>query len=606
MENIFVEFLPPWIETGLQPAFYDKESGTVLQQTARMYARVNMLIRMFNKLSKQTKTEVENFEASTTDTVNEYINKFNELHYYVHDYFDNLDVQEEINNKLDAMVEDGTLEKIINQEIFGDIQQEIAENKKYKSQVIMIATKESNGGDCYIVKFANGKNMFIDTGSRSDWPHIKTSLAALGITKFDYGVITHPHDDHFGNLENFIENFDVSECTFYIPATPDFTKVPDVEAGYTAMYAIFENAGITPVVPVNNSTVSVDSLSKTSIRFLNTDTTWFEDYYDELGEYFTTIVNANAFSVVTEITFENVKFLSVGDIEKCVEDKLVSYLGKQDVITPPHHFTNKHGNWQFWNNIDPDTILLNTSNSSLAYGNKEYEWAISHKKNIISSYQASFDYVIATTYGYNFSYSEANYKAMEYPTLYNNIASLISSVHYAPASEITLDNVKNSMKDGDELNVVVTSDWTQLLADLATFFGVTSIAAGSNLTIIKYGNNDYYIKVLPYNTRLVFEAQKTYTSGYGTCPGTWTTEAELLTMLNNLPVGTYTYKFAGNADLPLGITPSVHRITINEISTSGYRKGVIFGINANTSFATFFGNFTGVAGGFSWKVLSYS
>lgn len=102
MENIFVEFLPPWVETGIQPAFYDKESGTVLQQTARMYARVNMLIRMFNKLSKNTK-----------ETVEEYINKFNELHDYVQDYFDNLDVQEEINNKLDQMLEDGQLADII-------------------------------------------------------------------------------------------------------------------------------------------------------------------------------------------------------------------------------------------------------------------------------------------------------------------------------------------------------------------------------------------------------------------------------------------------------------------------------------------------------------
>lgn len=124
MENIFVEFLPPWVETGLQPAFYDKESGTVLQQTARMYARVNMLIRMFNKLSKNTKEEVERFEGVindeierfedvVNDTVEEYITKFNELHDYVQDYFDNLDVQQEINNKLDAMVADGTLTNII-------------------------------------------------------------------------------------------------------------------------------------------------------------------------------------------------------------------------------------------------------------------------------------------------------------------------------------------------------------------------------------------------------------------------------------------------------------------------------------------------------------
>ena len=104
MENIFVEFLPPWVETGLQPAFYDKESGTVLQQTARMYDRVNMLIRMFNKLSKETKETVEN-----------YIQEFDNLYTYVHDYFDNLDVQEEINNKLDVMAEDGTLATIINE-----------------------------------------------------------------------------------------------------------------------------------------------------------------------------------------------------------------------------------------------------------------------------------------------------------------------------------------------------------------------------------------------------------------------------------------------------------------------------------------------------------
>ena len=113
MENIFVEFLPPWVETGIQPAFYDKESGTVLQQTARMYARVNMLIRMFNKLSKQTKEEIESFESDVNATVEDYIERFNTLYNYVHDYFDNLDVQEEINNKLDQMLEDGDLEEII-------------------------------------------------------------------------------------------------------------------------------------------------------------------------------------------------------------------------------------------------------------------------------------------------------------------------------------------------------------------------------------------------------------------------------------------------------------------------------------------------------------
>ena len=38
---------------------------------------------------------------------------FQQLHDYVENYFDNLDVQEEINNKLDEMAEDGTLQEII-------------------------------------------------------------------------------------------------------------------------------------------------------------------------------------------------------------------------------------------------------------------------------------------------------------------------------------------------------------------------------------------------------------------------------------------------------------------------------------------------------------
>ena len=115
MENIFVEFLPPWVETGLQPAFYDKESGTVLQQVARMYAKVNWLIKMFNKLSKDTTTEINTFEHDTTETVNDYIARFVALKDFVDDYFENLDVQEEINNKLDEMADDGTLLEIVGQ-----------------------------------------------------------------------------------------------------------------------------------------------------------------------------------------------------------------------------------------------------------------------------------------------------------------------------------------------------------------------------------------------------------------------------------------------------------------------------------------------------------
>ena len=50
---------------------------------------------------------------NNTDVTNEVQDLFNQLHDYVENYFTNLDVQQEINNKLDTMAEDGTLISII-------------------------------------------------------------------------------------------------------------------------------------------------------------------------------------------------------------------------------------------------------------------------------------------------------------------------------------------------------------------------------------------------------------------------------------------------------------------------------------------------------------
>lgn len=64
---------------------------------------------------------------NNADALVEVQNLMTTLQKYVDNYFNNLDVQEEINNKLDKLVEDGTLEKLINENILTDIKQEIEE-----------------------------------------------------------------------------------------------------------------------------------------------------------------------------------------------------------------------------------------------------------------------------------------------------------------------------------------------------------------------------------------------------------------------------------------------------------------------------------------------
>lgn len=107
----------------------------------------------------QSMTDVINNNATLED---EFIEKVNDLELYMNNYFDNLDVQEEINAKLDAMAEAGTLADIISQylnsiAIFG--YDTVASMKSATNLVdgsyartLGYHTKNDNGGALYKVR----------------------------------------------------------------------------------------------------------------------------------------------------------------------------------------------------------------------------------------------------------------------------------------------------------------------------------------------------------------------------------------------------------------------------------------------------------------------
>ena len=65
--------------------------------------------------------EIEGFETVMRKDFADLVDLFNQLQAWVDNYFENLDVQEEINNKLDQMAEDGVLQEIITQYIQANV-----------------------------------------------------------------------------------------------------------------------------------------------------------------------------------------------------------------------------------------------------------------------------------------------------------------------------------------------------------------------------------------------------------------------------------------------------------------------------------------------------
>ena len=74
---------------------------------------------LYSKVVEYLNNVIEN-ENTVESNVTALYNAFVSLNTYVSDYFDNLDVQEEINNKLDEMAETGVLQNIVN-EYFDEI-----------------------------------------------------------------------------------------------------------------------------------------------------------------------------------------------------------------------------------------------------------------------------------------------------------------------------------------------------------------------------------------------------------------------------------------------------------------------------------------------------
>ena len=102
--------IKPQTVTGIFTRYIAKTIPLAFDESMSYYECLCALLEYIN-------TKVMPDLNNVNDGLEELQNFYLELQSYVNNYFENLDVQDEINNKLDEMVEDGVLEQIIEQYI---------------------------------------------------------------------------------------------------------------------------------------------------------------------------------------------------------------------------------------------------------------------------------------------------------------------------------------------------------------------------------------------------------------------------------------------------------------------------------------------------------
>ena len=119
--------------------------------------------------------------------------KYIELHNYVEHYFDNLDVQEEINNKLDEMVASGEFEEIIasylqTQKIYNTHTEMLADAENManglKVQTLGYYAKNDGGGAFYYITNTSSEDKYLEDLGNDLYAELIPSNCSINIKQF--------------------------------------------------------------------------------------------------------------------------------------------------------------------------------------------------------------------------------------------------------------------------------------------------------------------------------------------------------------------------------------------------------------------------------------
>lgn len=152
MKKYCLKHLPHWVLTDPQPAFYDCESATAVQQTAKIYAKIQELITLYNEFTNEVNRYITEFEDGIIKDFNCFQNCVIKT---MNDYIESIDTKIELqDNKIQEAIDYmknnlvSTVTTLFNQAVQnGDITATLVEtyDSSNESLVFSIVASEGSG-----------------------------------------------------------------------------------------------------------------------------------------------------------------------------------------------------------------------------------------------------------------------------------------------------------------------------------------------------------------------------------------------------------------------------------------------------------------------------
>lgn len=175
------------------------------------------------------------------------------------------------------------------------------------------------------------KTMLIDAGTNEQGKNVVSFLKEEGISKIDYLIGTHPHEDHIGGLDDVINNFDIGQI--YMPKRETTTKT------FKDVLNAIKSKNLTITQPKKGEIID---LVQAKCEFMT------EPIIDD--------DNINLSSLTLRVEFGNNSFLFMGDAEK-QNEKTITW-PKTDVLKVGHHGSDTSSSKEFLEQVNPKYSII--------------------------------------------------------------------------------------------------------------------------------------------------------------------------------------------------------------------------------------------------------
>jgi competence protein ComEC len=205
---------------------------------------------------------------------------------------------------------------------------------------LVVSFLDVGQGDCELLQMPTGENVLIDAGDTDQGARVVALLRARGVDKLDMVIMSHPHADHIGGLDDVLEAF---PCRLALDAgvpgyaSRTYQKVLRVigergvalklgRKGMTKDYGAVHMEVLAPGEPLLKGTKS----------------------------------DPNNNSIVTRWRFGDVAFLMTGDVEKEGLKPLMANNRdlRAQILKVPHHGSRYTSTSEFLTRVKPEVAVI--------------------------------------------------------------------------------------------------------------------------------------------------------------------------------------------------------------------------------------------------------